>query len=87
MITKMRTTITFDDRLFHEARQQAAREGLTLSALVDRAVRQSLREQPASDAPAFRMVTWDGGEARSVSPQEMKEFLAQEDFASLKRRD
>ena len=38
----MRTTIRLDDRLLEAAKKQAAREGKTLTALIDQALRQAL---------------------------------------------
>ena len=43
----MRTTLSIDDRLFREAKELAARDGETLTQLVERAVRRYLDERRA----------------------------------------
>lgn len=47
----MRTTLVLDDHLFREAKVRAARDGETLTRLVERAVRQYLRDHPARREP------------------------------------
>ncbi|MXY23904.1 MAG: hypothetical protein F4Y45_05210 [Acidobacteria bacterium] len=47
----MRTTLALDDHLFREAKARAARDGETLTRLVERAVRQYLRNQPEPREP------------------------------------
>lgn len=56
----MRTTLRLDDDLFRELKNRASREGLTLSELVNLALRQSLQtgERPRS---VFRQKTRDLG--------------------------
>jgi len=56
----MRTTLRIDDDLFRELKKRANRKGLTLSELVNLALRQSLRteERPLR---AFRQKTRDLG--------------------------
>lgn len=56
----VRTTLRLDDDLFRELKKRASREGLTLSQLVNLALRQSLRteERPRR---AFRQKTRDLG--------------------------
>lgn len=41
----MRTTLSFDDGLFREAKELAARDGETLTQLVERAVRRYLHDR------------------------------------------
>lgn len=44
----MRTTLRIDDQLARQAKQRAASEGITLTALIEQSLRESLsrREQP-----------------------------------------
>ncbi|MBI2375913.1 MAG: hypothetical protein HYV07_18110 [Deltaproteobacteria bacterium] len=55
----MRTTIVLDDALFKQAKKQAAEAGLSLSALVERSLRDSLsRDSKRSENGAYRVVTF-----------------------------
>ncbi len=47
----MRTTLVLDDHLFREAKARAARDGETLTRLVERAVRQYLQDPPERREP------------------------------------
>jgi hypothetical protein len=58
----VRTTLRIDDDLFKQLRRRAASEGLTLSALVNRALRQSLTLEKRSRR-VFRQKTRDLGRA------------------------
>jgi hypothetical protein len=53
MVTHMKTTIDIPDALFKAAKRQAAREGTTLRAVVERALRQALDAR--ADASRFRL--------------------------------
>jgi hypothetical protein len=58
----MRTTISLDDNLGKTARRRARQEGLSLSALVARALRTFLTDRGApTNAQPFRLVTVSGG--------------------------
>ena len=62
----MRTTISLPEPLLENAKQLAAERGITLSALLEAAVRNMvLAPKPASSAPPFRLHTVRG---RLVSP-------------------
>ena len=49
----MKTTLNIDDQVLRNAKQQAAREGITLTALVEEALRARLLEAPAKTAYRF----------------------------------
>jgi len=58
----MRTTISLDDNLGKAARRRARQEGVSLSALVARALRTLLTDRgPRTDSQPFRLVTVGGG--------------------------
>jgi Arc/MetJ family transcription regulator len=58
----MRTTISLDDNLGKAARRRARQEGLSLSALVARALRTLLTDRGArTEGEPFRLVTVGGG--------------------------
>jgi hypothetical protein len=44
----MRTTVDLNDELFRKAKQQAAKEGLTLREVIERALRAHLKRRPGS---------------------------------------
>ena len=69
----MRTSLVIDDELAREAKARAARAGVTLSELVNRALRRELAElEGAEDAP-FQMVTYGPeGPPRDLSPAELR---------------
>ena len=57
MISCMRTTLILDDALVRRARRRALEHDLTLSDVVNEALREALREPPVAAAP-FAMVTF-----------------------------
>lgn len=61
----MRTTVRLDDRLLREAKEFAARNGRTLTAVIEDALRQFLsqREKRSSRRP-FRLLTFRGSGLR-----------------------
>lgn len=57
----MRTTIRIDERLLKEAKLQAARQGITLTALIEDALRESLaRKHDSQQREPVRLITFDG---------------------------
>jgi|HubBroStandDraft_2_1064218.scaffolds.fasta_scaffold2213217_1 hypothetical protein len=61
----MRTTIRLDDHLLIEAKERAARQGLTLTAVIEQALRESFSRR--NDLPPRRLVklpTWGHGGLR-----------------------
>jgi hypothetical protein len=80
----MRTTIFLEDDLGEAARRRARREGLSLSALVARALRTLLAERrPRRDVPPFRLVTVGGGGPRpGIDMDRTTDLLVAEDEAS-----
>jgi hypothetical protein len=58
----MRTTVRLDERLLREAKQFAARNGRTLTAVIDDALRQLLaRAETRPAARPFRIRAFKGG--------------------------
>lgn len=51
----MRTTLSFDDHLFREAKELAARDGETLTQLIERAVAQYLNHRRARGRTGYRL--------------------------------
>lgn len=57
----MRTTVRLDERLLREAKTYAARNGRTLTAVMEAALRQFLARQPERTATRpFRLRTFKG---------------------------
>lgn len=83
----MRTTVIIDDELLRRARKRAAEAGLTLSDVVNRALRESFAQQaPAEPAPPFRMVTFGGGRRVDHRPADFARLLEEDDRAGVRRR-
>jgi hypothetical protein len=57
----MQTTLRLDDRLYRAAKAEAAREGISLTRLVEDAIAQRLRAKPAAPATySFRVLSSPG---------------------------
>ena len=85
MLIYMRTTLVLDDGLVRKARKRAADAGLTLSELVNLALRNQL-VRPEAQAPHFEVITFGHG-APPVrhEPGDFAEALEPEDAATLAR--
>jgi hypothetical protein len=58
----MRTTIRLDDNLLAEAKQRAARSGLTLTAVIEQALRESFnRRQERRERRPVKLPAWGKG--------------------------
>jgi hypothetical protein len=57
----MRTTVTIDDQVFRDAKQQAAREGRTLGELITEALTARLALRHAGTEEPYRVVTYGHG--------------------------
>ena len=55
MLICMRTTLNLDDALMREAKQRAAATGRTLTALVERALRELLMREQAQEQAPYRL--------------------------------
>ena len=75
----MRTTLVLDDQLIRQAKRRAAERNTTLSAVVNDALRESLRERPPRARP-FRLITFAGTGGRvGHEPEDLKKVLDDED--------
>jgi hypothetical protein len=84
----MRTTVSLPDDLGDRARRHARREGLSLSALVARALDRLLSEPTSQPhvAPSFRLVVVKGtGPAPGIDLDRTSELLVAEDEATFGR--
>jgi len=73
MITPMRTTLVLDDALLRQARRRAAERNLTVSDVVNEALRDSFG-RPTPAAPPYSMITY--GRARRRVRHEPSDFAA-----------
>jgi hypothetical protein len=83
----VRTTLVIDDALLRRAKAHAGRHGLTLSALVERALREQLRaEDSAREGVAvYRVPTFGGGSTMLHEPAELTDALLDDDALALRR--
>lgn len=80
----MRTTLVLEDRLFREAKQRAAAQGTTLSAVVNEALR-DLLSRPAPRPRKFRMITAGRGKRKvNHEPSDTAQILEDEDTEVLR---
>lgn len=90
MLIPVRTTLVIDDRLLQRAKIAAAREGSTVSELVERALRDALREDATGAETPFVFPTYGkpaGGRAKkSPSPAELKAALSDQDDDAFRGR-
>ena len=61
----MRTTISLDDRLAKQVRQEAATRGISVSAFIARMLDDALKRREPSEQPPFRLITVRGVRPRS----------------------
>ena len=58
----MRTTVTLDDDLFMEAKLLAVRRRTTLTALIERGLRDVVERETAPPVTPIELPTWSGGQ-------------------------
>jgi hypothetical protein len=73
MITCMRTTLVLDDALFRRAKRRAAERNLTVSDVVNEALRELFR-RPARAARPFSLITY--GRSGRRAHHEASDFAA-----------
>lgn len=61
MVIGMKTTLNLDDRLLREAKKRAAEQGVTLTSVIEDALRVALEPSPASEPYRFEMSVVRGG--------------------------
>jgi hypothetical protein len=74
----MRTTLVLDDELLRQAKRRAIERDVTLSEMVNEALRESLRKPPGQ-APPFTLVTYGGGGRIRHEPADFKAILDDEE--------
>jgi hypothetical protein len=56
----MRTTISLPDPLLENAKERASQRGITLSELIEDAVREHIAGKPEPPEPPFQLLTFSG---------------------------
>jgi hypothetical protein len=80
----MRTTLVLDDRLLRQAKQRAAERNVTVSEIVNAALRDTFARAPATPPP-FSMVTYGDGTARVAhEPSDFASAADDEDLSRLR---
>lgn len=64
MVNHMKTTLVIDDTVMQRLREEAAKRGVTMSALVEAGLRRILDEPEPSSASLPPLPRWDSGGAR-----------------------
>lgn len=64
MVFHMKTTLVIDDGVMRQLKEEAARKGTTISALVEAALRRMLETPKATDRELPPLPTFDGGRPR-----------------------
>jgi hypothetical protein len=84
MIIRMRTTLVLDDELLRQAKRRAAERALTVSDIVNEALREAFARRTPS-APPFSMTTYGrpGGRVRH-EPADFAAALEQDDRDRLR---
>ena len=86
MLICMRTTLVIDDELIRHARLYAAEHNITVSDVVNRALRDSLG-RPAAPAAPFSLITYGrSGKRVRHQPSEFAAALDEEEQARLQRQ-
>ena len=84
MLTCMRTTLVLDDELFRQTKRRAAERKLTVSDIVNEALRESFR-RPARAVPSFSMITYGrSGRRTHHEPSDFAVALENEDRDRLR---
>jgi antitoxin component of RelBE/YafQ-DinJ toxin-antitoxin module len=84
MLIRMRTTLVIDDRLLRQAKRHAAERNMTVSDVVNAALRDVFARAPVI-APPFSMVTYGDERARVMhEPIDFAADLEDEDRQRLR---
>lgn len=84
----MRTTLMLNDELVAEAKRKAADRQVSLSTIVNEALRGALLDRPTTDGgEAFAMPTYRPTKAadNDMTPEEMHQLMATEEAAPYRK--
>ncbi len=69
----MQTTLRIDERLYREAKAEAARQGVTMTRFIEEALELRLKKRPAKGGQV-ELPTFGSEAGFSFSPSELKDF-------------
>jgi len=85
MLIHMRTTLIIDDELLRQAKRRAAEWNLTVSDVVNNALRESFA-RPPEPAPPFSLITYGrSGKRVHHEPSDLEAALEHEDHDRLRQ--
>jgi hypothetical protein len=75
--------MVIEDELFRQAKKRAAESGISVSEVVNRALREAFSQKaPVAALPPFRMVTFGRGQPRvDHTPADLARIVEQDDEA------
>ena len=84
MRMNVRTTVVIDDEIMRQAKRRAAEEGISVSEVLNRALRDALSPPPRTEPlPPFRMVTFGRGAGETDhQPEDFVRLLEEEEKAA-----
>jgi len=77
----MQTTLRIDDKLYRDAKAKAAREGVTLTRLLEEGLRMRLEKPPAGPAKAHRFRVYRGESVGTTDWQDIRRVADEEQLA------
>ncbi len=87
MLICMRTTLNIDDTLLTDAKILAVRRRTTLTALVERGLREVLAEEPIASPARIELPVWHGAKPRpGIDFSDTSELVALMDEEDAARR-
>lgn len=81
----MQTTLRIDDKLYREAKSEAARQGVTITRFIEEALRQRLLRGGHAQGRSAALPTFAAGKGFPYGPDELK-ALAQQAEAIADRK-
>lgn len=75
----MQTTLRLNDELYRRAKAEAARQGITLTRLIEEGIRLRLA-QPAVSPESIKLHTAGTGQPFDLSPEELKRLIQETDI-------
>lgn len=75
----MQTTLRLNDELYRRAKTEAARQGITLTRLIEEGIRLRLAQAPRSPED-IKLHTAGTGQPFDLSPEELKRLIQETDI-------
>ncbi|GMA14638.1 hypothetical protein E5F05_19220 [Deinococcus metallilatus] len=75
----MQTTLRLNDELYRRAKAEAARQGITLTRLIEEGIRLRLAQTPRSPKE-IKLHTYSSGVPFDLTPEEIKRLIHETDI-------